>query len=185
MKFLFPSLKTLTNSKSCSRKPHQISVQAFLCSHWSIFSSEYSKPAFGTIFRITGGFRNNFWRHKRQWCGVAHCGAAWLIMVRRGSVGSTSACCKSSILGSARLGSGSVSHWADKRWRNGERPQQMTMDKCIVWMWMWLSECMNVIQNMKNKQKEWHPATKPLTNGYQKAGTSSLKRITAWKEFHN
>jgi hypothetical protein len=21
---------------------------------------------------------------------------------------------------------------------------------------------MNVIQNMKNKQKEWHPATKPL-----------------------
>ncbi len=23
------------------------------------------------------------------------------------------------------------------------------------------------------------------TGGYQKAGTSSLKRVTAWKEFHN
>jgi hypothetical protein len=45
-----------------------------------------------------------------RWCGVAQMvrrgsdGAAWLIMVRRGSVGSTSACCTAgpgSILGSA------------------------------------------------------------------------------------
>ncbi len=57
-------------------------------------------------------------RRGSVWCGVAQYGAAWLsmvrrgsvwcsvaqLMVRRGSVGSTSACCKagpSSILGSA------------------------------------------------------------------------------------
>ncbi len=84
-------------------------------------------------------------------------------MVRRGSVGSASACCKagpSSILGSAPQGGSS--HWAFKRRGDGERPQRMTMDKCIVWMW--LNECMYVCykKNMKNKQKEWHPATKPL-----------------------
>ncbi len=67
-------------------------------------------------------------------------GAAWL------SHGA--ACCKagpSSILGSAPQGG--VSHWADKRWRNGERPQRMAMDKCIVWMW--LNECMYVIKYEK------------------------------------
>ncbi len=31
---------------------------------------------------------------------------------------------------------GGVSHWADKRWRNGARSQRMVMDKCIVWMWL-------------------------------------------------
>jgi hypothetical protein len=60
-------------------------------------------------------------RRGSVWCGVAQYGAAWLsmvrrgsvmvrrgsVMVRRGSVGSTSACCKagpSSILGSAPQG---------------------------------------------------------------------------------
>ncbi len=41
------------------------------------------------------------------WCGVAQYGAAWLSMVRRGSVGRASACCKagpSSILGLAPQG---------------------------------------------------------------------------------
>jgi hypothetical protein len=43
-------------------------------------------------------------RHGSVWCGVAQYGAAWLSMVRRGSVGSASACWKagpSLILGSA------------------------------------------------------------------------------------
>jgi hypothetical protein len=35
---------------------------------------------------------------------------------------------------------------------------------------------------MKNKQKEWRPATQPLTfrvtGGYLKVGTSFLKRVT-------
>ncbi len=53
-------------------------------------------------------------RRGSVWCGVAQYGAAWLsmvqrgsVMVRRGSVGSASACCKagpSSILGSAPQG---------------------------------------------------------------------------------
>ncbi len=50
------------------------------------------------------------------WCGVAHYGAAWLFMVRRGSVGSASACWKagpSSILGSAPQGG--LDEW---RWMN-------------------------------------------------------------------
>ncbi len=58
------------------------------------------------------------------------------VMLRRCSVRSASACCKagpSSILGSAPQGG--FSHWAYKRWRNGERPRRMAMDKCIVWMW--------------------------------------------------
>ncbi len=78
------------------------------------------------------------------------------VMVRRGSVGSALACCKpgpSSILGSAPQGG--VSHWAYMRWGNGERPQRMVMDKCIMWLWM-------LKKSMKNKQKEWHHATKPL-----------------------
>jgi hypothetical protein len=46
-------------------------------------------------------------RRGSAWCGVAQNGAAWLSMVRRGSVGSASACWKaspSSILGSALQG---------------------------------------------------------------------------------
>ncbi len=78
-------------------------------------------------------------------------------MVRCGSVGSRSACCKASpnsILGSAPQRC--FSHWTYKRWGNGEKPRRMAKDKCIVWMW--LNECMCVIKNMKNKQKEWHAA---------------------------
>jgi hypothetical protein len=94
----------------------------------------------------------------RQPCWVAFL----LICVSWGEVLKLEACCKAGL--SSNPGSapqGGVFHWADKRWRNGERPQPMTMDKCFVWMWMWLNECMNVIKNMKNKQKERHPATKP------------------------
>jgi hypothetical protein len=79
-------------------------------------------------------------------------GAAWFSMVRCGSVGSASAYCKagpSSILGSAPQGG--LSHWAYKRWGNGERPQRMARDKCIVWMW--LNECMCVIKIWKINKK--------------------------------
>ncbi len=66
-------------------------------------------------------------------------GAAWLSMVRRGSVGSASACCKagpSSIPGSAPQGS--FPHWAHKRWGYGERLQRMATDECIVIEWMYV-----------------------------------------------
>jgi hypothetical protein len=57
---------------------------------------------------------------------------------------------------------GGFSHWAFKRWGDGERPPRMVTDICIVWMW--LNECMYVIKIWKiiNKQKEWPHATKPL-----------------------
>jgi hypothetical protein len=29
-----------------------------------------------------------------------------------------------------------------------------------------IEKCMYVVKNMKNKQKEWHPATKPLIISY-------------------
>jgi hypothetical protein len=53
-----------------------------------------------------------------------------------------------------------LSHWADQRWRYGERPRGMATDYCIVWMW--LNECMYIVKIQKNKHKEWHRATKPL-----------------------
>ncbi len=80
---------------------------------------------------------------KRGICTRTLSGMPYPAMVRRGSVGSASACCKagpSSILGSAPQG-GSP-HWANKRWRFGERPQRMATDKCIEWMWLY--ECMYV-----------------------------------------
>ncbi len=82
--------------------------------------------------------------------------------LRRGSVGSVLACCKegtSSILGSAPQGRSF--HWAFKQWGVGDRPQRMLMDNCIVmnvilWMYVYYKK------KMKNKLKEWQPATKPL-----------------------
>ncbi len=121
--------------------------------HTHIFPIQYSSRRAAWLSMVRRG--SVMVRRGSVWCGVAQ-------MVRRGSVGSASACCKagpSSIPGSAAQGGSS--HWAFKRWGDGERPQRMAMDKCIVWMW--LNECMYVIKkNMKNKQKEWHPATKPL-----------------------
>ncbi len=46
MKFLLASLKTFTNSEEGFEKPHNISVPAFLTSHWWIFSGVHSWPAF-------------------------------------------------------------------------------------------------------------------------------------------
>ncbi len=40
-------------------KPHQMSVPAFLRSHWSIFANVHSWPALGKAFRDTGGFRKD------------------------------------------------------------------------------------------------------------------------------
>jgi hypothetical protein len=57
MKFLLAPL----NSKNCSESRIQyISVLAFLCSHCSIFSVYIFMAGSGTIFRVTGGFRNSF-----------------------------------------------------------------------------------------------------------------------------
>ncbi len=67
-KFLFVSLKTLTNSTVCSKSGIRMYVHAFLLCHWSVFfqctfhtvcswlSKQFSesKAACGTI-RITGG----------------------------------------------------------------------------------------------------------------------------------
>jgi hypothetical protein len=38
----------------------------------------------------------------------------------------------------------------------------MVTDKCMNV----IEKCLYVIKNMKNKQKEWHPATKPLIISY-------------------
>jgi hypothetical protein len=62
------SLKTLIGSENCSESRFkQISVPAFLCSHWSIFSvyihSRHleqfsgSQAGYGTTFRDTGGYQ--------------------------------------------------------------------------------------------------------------------------------
>jgi hypothetical protein len=42
-----------------------IFVPAFLHSHWLNFSRVHSWSAFGTIFRTTGGFRNNVYSHRQ------------------------------------------------------------------------------------------------------------------------
>ncbi len=47
MKFSLASLKTRPNSKKNVPKLHQISVPAFLCFHWSIYSRAHSQPIFG------------------------------------------------------------------------------------------------------------------------------------------
>ncbi len=85
-------------------------------------------------------------------------GAAWLRMVRRGSVGSASACCKagpSSILVSAPQGGSPTEQTSDEEMVRGL--SEWRRIKC---------DCMNVsmcvIKNMKNKTKEWHHATKHL-----------------------
>ncbi len=98
-------------------------------------------------------------RRGSVWCGVAQYGAAWLSMVRRGSVDivrrgsalwcgvaqlmvrrdsvdSASSCCKagpSPILSSAPQGGFSpLSFQSDEEMETGERPRRMAMDKWIV-----------------------------------------------------
>ncbi len=65
-------------------------------------------------------------------------GAAWHSwMMRRGTVGSASACWKagpSSTVGSAPQGG--LSHWAYKRWSDGERPRRMYCMNVIVWLYV-------------------------------------------------
>ncbi len=91
------------------------------------------------------------------WCGVAllRCGVALLV----------AACCKaglSSILGSAPQGV--FSHWAYQQWRDGERPRRMATDKCVLYENDWMNVCLS--SNTKNKQKSWHPATKPNIHSF-------------------
>ncbi len=79
------------------------------------------------------------------WCGVAQ------LVVHRLAVR------QARVRFSARHHREVFPHWADKRRGNGERPQRMTMDKCIVWMW--LNEWMYVWYKIwKINKKEWHPA---------------------------
>jgi hypothetical protein len=73
IKFMLGSLKTLSNSKKLFRKPHHISVSAFLRSEWLIFSSKHpwqafgtisgSQAAFGTFVTVTGGYWTPFIVH--------------------------------------------------------------------------------------------------------------------------
>jgi hypothetical protein len=53
-------LRTLFFLKIVLKVASIISILDFLLSHWPFFTSVYSQTAFGTIFRIKGGFRNNF-----------------------------------------------------------------------------------------------------------------------------
>jgi hypothetical protein len=57
--------KTLYNSKNCSESCINIFVPAVLLSHWLISQVYMSKATFGTIFRITGGFRNSYQSQRR------------------------------------------------------------------------------------------------------------------------
>ncbi len=90
--------------------------------------------------------------------------------------------CPSLILGSAPMGG--FSHWAYKRWGDGERSRRMAKNKC-----------MNVIERMyvcckkiKNKQKEWHPTTKPLIASRQDnwlINKKTTKNPSLWKKILN
>jgi hypothetical protein len=80
------------------------------------------------------------------------------LMVRRGSVGSASACCKagqSSILGSAPQGGSPTEQASDEKMERGlsEWRRINVLYEC---------DCMYVIK-YENKQKEWHHATKQNT----------------------
>jgi hypothetical protein len=62
LKVLHASLKTLNNSKDCSKRRESIYVLAFLRIHWSNFSSVMyiSYPAFGTILEAHAAFGTTF-----------------------------------------------------------------------------------------------------------------------------
>ncbi len=124
------------------------------------------------------------------WCGVAQHGAAWLNgaawrnMVLRGSIMER----RCSIwCGVAQL----IARWLAVRqgrvrfsFRLGTTGRffPLSLQAMRIWReapangdgWMCLNECMYVCyKNMKNKQKEWHPATKPLIS-YKRVFTRLL-----------
>ncbi len=79
-------------------------------------------------------------RRGSVWCGAAQYGAARLSMVRRGSVGSASACCKAgprSILGSAPQGGSPTEQTSDEDMERGLSEWQRinVLNEC---------DCMNV-----------------------------------------
>jgi hypothetical protein len=61
IKFLFASLKTLTNSKN---KLHRISILAFVLTHWLIFSSVLNGRLSEKVLGPQAAFRNNFQIHR-------------------------------------------------------------------------------------------------------------------------
>ncbi len=82
-------------------------------------------------------------------------------MVRRCSVGRASACCKagpSSILGSAPQGGFPIELQSDEEMGRdlGEWRRTNVLYECDK-----MNVCTVHRKNMKNKQKEWHRATKP------------------------
>jgi hypothetical protein len=107
----------------------------------------------------------------QSWCGVAQYGAAWLTngaawlsMVRRGSLW-----CGVAQLAERRLAVRQARVRFSARHHREAFPTEHTSDEEMErgfseWRRMnvlWLNECMYVIKS-KNKQKEWHSATKPL-----------------------
>jgi hypothetical protein len=117
-------------------------------------------------------------------------GAAWLSwLVRRGSVGlvrrgSVGWCGMAQLVArrlAVRQARVRFSAWhhregffffpteLSKRWGDGERPRRMATDKWIVWMLLNVIELVSVLYviKTKNKQKEWHCATKPLKCRYE------------------
>ncbi len=104
-------------------------------------------------------------RRGSVWCGVAQYGAAWLSMVRRGSVW-----CGVAQYGAAWLAVRQARvRFSARHHREGLTTELSSNEEMergpSKWRWInVLYECeMNVcMKNMKNKQKEWHPVTKPL-----------------------
>jgi hypothetical protein len=129
-------------------------IRAFLCVPISlslIIANDYSHSASYCILRIVRRLSCHGAAWLSLWCGVAQ------LVARRLAVRQARVRCP------PRHHREVFPHWADKQWGNGERPQPTAMDKCIEWMWLseWMYVCYK--KYMKNKRKEWHHATKPLS----------------------
>ncbi len=64
IKFLLASLNIQTSSKDCSDSCIKFLFRLCFLSLMVNFSRIHSWPAFGTIVKITGGFRNNFYSYR-------------------------------------------------------------------------------------------------------------------------
>jgi hypothetical protein len=83
-------------------------------------------------------------------------GAAWLRMVRRGSVGSVSACWKA--------GPSSIRHRREVFPTEPMSDEEMErgLGECtVLYECDWMIVQYECYKKYKNKQKEWHAATKP------------------------
>ncbi len=123
---------------------------------FSVFSRQHEEETSENL-RITGGFTlltlgrfDAAWLYDAAWLSCY--GAAWLSLW----------CGVAQLVArmpefDSRLGTtGRSFPLSHKRWGGGERPRRMYCMNVIGWLY-----CMNVIK-YKNKQKEWHTATKPF-----------------------